>query len=248
MGKIDQTFVKGRYTVRFSRRAVDLAAAEALRARVFRGDAARTDRDAFDAACLHALVEEVNTGTLVCCFRLLPFANGSGVSDSYAAQSYDLSGLAEFPGKMLELGRFCIHPDWHDPDILRVAWGALTRYVDAEAVQLMFGCSSFEGVDAGPYATAFATLSARHLGPTKWRPGVKAPQTVSLTEICKPAISLDQAQAQLPPLLRTYLMMGGWVSDHAVVDHDLGTLHVFTGVEVAAIPPARKRLLRALAA
>ncbi len=57
-----------------------------------------------------------------------------------------------------------------------------------------------------------------------------------------------RAMLGLPPLLRTYLMMGGWVSDHAVVDHDLNTLHVFTGVEIASVPPARARLLRAVAA
>ncbi len=51
----------------------------------------------------------------------------------------------------------------------------------------------------------------------------------------------------MPPLLRTYLLMGGWVSDHAVVDSHMNTLHVFTGLEINAIPPARKRLLRATA-
>jgi hypothetical protein len=40
--------------------------------------------------------------------------------------------------------------------------------------------------------------------------------------------------------------LGGWVSDHAVIDPDLDTLHVFTAVEVARIPPARARALRAL--
>ncbi|MBA4351813.1 MAG: ornithine-acyl-ACP acyltransferase, partial [Rhodobacter sp.] len=35
-----------------------------------------------------------------------------------------------------------------------------------------------------------------------------------------------------------------WVSDHAVLDPDLDTLHVFTAVEIAAIPPVRARLLR----
>ena len=50
--------------------------------------------------------------------------------------------------------------------------------------------------------------------------------------------------ATLPPLLRSYLMLGGWVSDHAVIDQDLNTLHVFTGLEIAAVPPARARLLR----
>ena len=51
----------------------------------------------------------------------------------------------------------------------------------------------------------------------------------------------------MPPLLRSYLAMGGWVSDHAVVDAHLGTLHVFTGLEINVIPPARKKLLRAIA-
>jgi putative hemolysin len=51
----------------------------------------------------------------------------------------------------------------------------------------------------------------------------------------------------VPPLLRTYLGMGGWVSDHAVIDRALDTLHVFTGVEIARIPPARARALRAIA-
>jgi putative hemolysin len=50
----------------------------------------------------------------------------------------------------------------------------------------------------------------------------------------------------MPPLLRTYLLMGGWVSDHAVVDRQLNTMHVFTGVEIGMIPAARKRLLRAV--
>ena len=35
------------------------------------------------------------------------------------------------------------------------------------------------------------------------------------------------------------LKMGGWVSDHAVIDRDLGTIHVFTGVEVKNIPASR---------
>jgi putative hemolysin len=59
-------------------------------------------------------------------------------------------------------------------------------------------------------------------------------------------VDAKRAHAVMPPLLRTYLMMGGWVSDHAVVDRVMNTLHVFTGLEIARIPPARKKLLRAL--
>ncbi len=62
-----------------------------------------------------------------------------------------------------------------------------------------------------------------------------------------PVIDRRAALASLPPLLRTYLGMGGWVSDHAVVDRELETLHVFTCVEVDRIPAARAASLRAVA-
>jgi putative hemolysin len=48
---------------------------------------------------------------------------------------------------------------------------------------------------------------------------------------------------KMPPLLRAYLLMGGWVSDHAVIDYKLNTLHVFTGLEVRKIPHEKKRFL-----
>ena len=48
----------------------------------------------------------------------------------------------------------------------------------------------------------------------------------------------------MPPLLRGYLSLGGWVSDHAVIDEDMNTLHVFTGVEMKRVPARMARLLR----
>ena len=36
----------------------------------------------------------------------------------------------------------------------------------------------------------------------------------------------------LPPLLKFYLKLGGKVSDHAVIDRELDTLHVFTYVNL----------------
>ncbi|PIV75799.1 MAG: ornithine-acyl-ACP acyltransferase [Rhodobacteraceae bacterium CG17_big_fil_post_rev_8_21_14_2_50_65_11] len=242
------TLTKGRYRARTATGPGDIRAAQRLRQRAFRRDEG-LDSDAYDAACTHVLLEDRATGALVCCFRLLPIAGGRTVSESYAAQFYDLSALSGFDGPMLELGRFCIHPDWHDPDILRVAWGALTGHVDRKGVRLLFGCSSFQGTDAAPYAEAFALLCDRHLAPARWRPGVKAPEVVRYCDEDGAQRALDKrrARALLPPLLRSYLLMGGWVSDHAVIDRDLGTLHVFTGLEIDAVPPARARLLRAVA-
>lgn len=246
---------RGRYAARFAETPEDIARAQRLRYLAFIArrlppgetpSADARDADDYDARCRHVLVEEQRSGTLVCCFRILPFARGSEIGQSYSAQFYELDALRDYPGRMVEMGRFCMHPAWHDPDILRVAWGAMTRIVDAEGVEMLFGCSSFMGTEAEAYMDAFALLRERHLAPRRWLPRVKAPAVFRFGRLLrrrKP--DPKRAMLGMPPLLRTYLMLGGWVSDHAVVDRQLGTLHVFTGLEIKAIPPARARLFRA---
>ncbi|MEQ8368964.1 MAG: GNAT family N-acyltransferase [Roseicyclus sp.] len=239
---------RGRYRARMADGQADLQAAQQLRTLAFRGPAATgLDADDFDGACDHVLVEDINTGALVCCFRLLHLGSGAEIGRSYSAQFYELEALKSFDGPMVEMGRFCIHPDCRDPDILRMAWGAMTAYVDAQGVEMLFGCSSFHGIEARDYYDAFALLRDRHIAPKRWLPRVKAPSVFRFASRLRRKPDLKRAQAKMPPLLRTYLLMGGWVSDHAVIDRDLGTLHVFTGLEIRAVPPARARLLRGVA-
>ncbi|MCU4653867.1 GNAT family N-acetyltransferase [Roseibacterium sp. SDUM158016] len=241
----------GRYGARLAETAADLQAAQALRMLTFRpgdADGRKQDTDDFDPLCGHVLVEDLRSGTLVCCFRLLHLPSGAEIGRSYSAQFYGLSALEAYSLPMTEMGRFCIRPGWRDPDILRVAWAAMTAHVDAAGVGMLFGCSSFQGVEARDYDDAFALLRQRHLAPSRWLPRVKAPAVFRFGSLLRRKPDLKRAMAKMPPLLRTYLLMGGWVSDHAVIDRDLGTLHVFTGLEVGAVPPARARLLRALSA
>lgn len=234
----------GRYLTREALSSVDITRAQMLRARCFQRGT-QPDIDAFDASARHFLVEDRASGTLVCCFRLTLF-RGATLARSYAAQFYDLSNLEKVDGALLELGRFCVHPDWQDPDIQRLAWGRLAHEVDRNNVTVLFGCSSFTGTDPTVYRDAFARLKEQHLAPAEWRPGLKADQYYPFARDTQTANS-RRARQQTPPLLRSYLSMGGWVSDHAVIDREMNTLHVFTGLEIAAIPPNRARLLRALA-
>ena len=192
-------------------------------------------------------MEDTATQRLVCCARVLPLAGGGEIGSSYAAQHYDLGRLSAFAGPMLELGRFCVRPGVDDPDILRVAWAALTRLVDDCGIELVFGCSSFAGTDAGRHAAAFALLRERHLAPERWRPSIRAGDVVRFGADRPTGANRRAGLRHMPPLLRSYLAMGGWVSDHAVVDTNLNTLHVFTGLEIRAIPAARARALRLVA-
>jgi putative hemolysin len=245
MGDVAQ--ISAKYTARLAASADDIAASQALRHLAFHGTCGR-DSDPFDAICRHVLVEDTATGALMCSFRLLPLPNGRAIEQCYSAQFYELSALKDFTGPMVEMGRFCIHPDHRDPDILRAAWGAMTSYVDAQGVEMLFGCASFKGISEEAYLDAFTLLKDRHIAPKRWLPRIKAPRIFPFARnLTARAPDLRAAMKAMPPLLKTYLAMGGWVSDHAVVDPNMNTLHVFTGLEIGAIPPARARALRAVA-
>lgn len=233
-------FQKGRYKARLAVSAQDVAACQALRHRCFFG-AAGMDVDPFDATWQHMMVEDGRGGPVVCTYRL-HVAHGPEVLLGYAAQFYDLTRFSRLDGPLIEIGRFCCDPATPDPHILRVAWGALTQLVDHYDASCLFGCTSFAGTDAAPYADIFARLGQNYLGPDARTPLQKAKQTIALHGIAPDA----QPQRPMPPLLRTYLAMGGWVSDHAVVDAQMQTLHVLTVLDIANVPPARAKALRAL--
>lgn len=238
---------RGQLVLRLAETPGELDMAQSLRHRAFlaaRGMAGNGGRDAdrFDTLSHHLLV--LRDGGLVACCRLRLFSGGT-VEESYTAQFYDLTPFSKVACPMLELGRFCLSPEEHDPDILRLAWAGLAAIVDQQGVGFLFGCSSFDGADPQRHGPALAALRGR-IGPDAIRPGIRSRERVSLAGLAAP-MNAQLGMMAMPPLLRSYLGIGGWVSDHAVIDRDLDTLHVFTALEIASIPPARARALRAIA-
>jgi len=241
----------GKYILHVTTQQSGIRAAQRLRFSSFRvgQTGEKLDVDRFDSVCEHVLIRHVQNQELVCCFRMMCLPAGENIRQSYSAQFYDLSALTKFPAPMLEIGRFCVKTGRSDPDIIRLAWTALTAFVDKARVELLFGCSSFPGVGAEKYRDAFGYLHQNHLAPKGWAPQRKARDIVPLHSGNQEQNRvISNKNNQLPPLLRAYLALGGWVSDHAVVDRDLSSLHVFTGLNVKSVPQSRARSLRSLSA
>ncbi|SUZ32510.1 hypothetical protein ROE7235_02271 [Roseibaca ekhonensis] len=235
----------GRLTLRVAQSEGDLAQVAQLRRVRFRGNRG-ADLDRFDPLCDHLLITEAETEGALACARLR-LLDGPALDECYSAQYYDLSPLVRARLRALELGRVCIADDRRqDPDILRALLAGIARRAEAQSVDLLIGCASFKGDEPGRHKAALGWLRARHTGPAELCPAKRDPLAFDLPQ---PGDIADQkgAMQSIPPLLRMYLGMGGWVSDHAVRDPNLDTLHVFTAVEIARIPPNRKRLLMGMA-
>lgn len=197
-----------------------------------------TDEDRFDKAAEHWIVMDGQGA--VAALRVFIHRDAGSVLAGYSAQHYGLDRFAALPGVKIEVGRLATDPTTSNPDVLRSVMAALTRAVDAVDASFLFGCSSFAGADLELHRAALARLGRDHLAPDRWRPHCIHPNALPLPRAAT-------ATGTVPSLLAGYLQLGGGVSDHAVIDRTLDTLHVFTGVEIAAIPPRRAARLRALA-
>jgi putative hemolysin len=222
----------------------DMAQVAHLRKVRFR-DNKSADLDQFDPHCTHLLITEKDASVALACARLR-LLTGPALDDGYSAQFYDLAPMVSAGLRALELGRVCIAESRRqDPDILRAVLSGLAVHSEAQAVDFLVGCASFKGDDPARHAAALGFLRARHVGPKGLCPRKRAPLAFDLPESRFLADQKGALQG-IPALLRMYLGMGGWVSDHAVRDPALDTLHVFTAVEIARIPPNRKRVLMGL--
>ena len=234
---------KGKLMARLAQGAGDMGRVMAFRRAAFPRIGGQ-EEDAQDALSAHVVVE--GEGDILAYFRVMLFGWGAGLAQGYAARFYDVGPLSGYARPIAEMGRFCVRSGGVHPDVLRLAGGAMTRIVDEGQAGLLVGCSSFRGADWTRHRAGLALLSAEFVGPGEHLPGRKAAEVVDLAA-AGPLGDRRAALAGLPPLLRTYLGMGGWVSDHAVVDRELDTLHVFTCVEVDRVPAARAARLRAVA-
>ncbi len=229
----------GSLDARIDHSADTKAQALALRRVAFR-KGQRADEDTFDDACVHSVVRDVTADTTLIAFRLRLLPVADDLHRAYSAGFYDLTPLARDPGPWLEVGRFCQSPAGTNTNALMLAWAAIGLYVDRHGVAMLFGSSSFDGAEPSRHAGSLSRLRAYHLGDARLIPGRVSKHAVGFPVQCN-------ALAPLPPLMRSYLSMGGWVGDHAVQDFDLDTLHVFTGLHVSDIPARRKQKLRAMA-
>ncbi|MDZ7905034.1 MAG: GNAT family N-acyltransferase [Cypionkella sp.] len=229
----------GGYTVRVAHSRDDMTLAMALRrARFGAGE------DDFDAGCMQILIQF--QGDLCATFRLRPYASGAELGQGYSAQFYDVRALAAMSRPALELGRFCVVDGAHQIDALRLSFAAMAAQVDNLGAGVLFGCASFHGENFDHHRPALSLLKS-HIS-ADWPITCLAAHHIDLKSLSHTKDEEVAALRGVPPLLRSYLSLGGWVGGAAVRDDDLGTYHVFTALEVDKIPAPRAMALRKLAA
>jgi putative hemolysin len=230
----------GNLGVRLARTPAEADAGFALRFRVFYEEmgarpgavaaAARRDTDAFDAVADHLLVLDHDLGegpaAVVGTYRLIRREAAERVGGFYSAGEYDISPLLAYPGRVLELGRSCVHEAYRTRGTLQLLWRGIAAYVFQHRIDLMFGCASLPGTDLDALAPALAYLHRNHLAPPPLRPRALPDRHVPMDRVGGSGVDLRAVLAELPPLVKGYLRLGGFVGDGAVLDPQFNTTDV----------------------
>ena len=235
---------------RAARLSVELAAsahavreAQSLRFRVFGEECGATlqgghqglDVDDFDRLCEHLLVREVNSGRVVGCTRLLTDTNARRSGRFYSQGEFDLGPVARLPGRLLEIGRTCIAPDYRQGAAIAVLWSGLASFIQLHGFDYLFGCAS---IPLGAGDIQAAAIMNRIRRQAMAAPELRVTPRVPLVNSAVPDAVLD---APLPSLLKAYFRLGAKACGEPCRDPDFGVADVLILLRVAELNPAYSR-------
>lgn len=238
------------FELRLAAGAADLRAAQRLRYAVFvaelGGDGAMVDHDArleidgFDAHCDHLLLRDLRRPAedqVVGVYRLLRSDQAACAGQFYSETEFDLSRLRSSGGRLLELGRSCLHPAYRGGMAMVHLWSGLARYVADHGIDVLFGVASFPGRDPAPLAQPLTLLHHRHLAPEHLRPVARSPGALTLDRVPLAALDRKAAVRAMPSLIKAYLRLGGGVGAGAFRDEGFNCIDVCLVLEAARMSP-----------
>lgn len=241
--------VAGDFEVRLAETPAEIDAAQALRYRIFYEEmtatptpemaATKRDFDSFDEVCDHLLVIDRRRGEgpegIVGTYRLIRRPAAAKHGSFYSAAEYDITPMIDYPGEILELGRSCIAKDARNTATMQMLWRGIALYAFHYDIKVMFGCASMPGTDPQQHAPALSYLYHHHLAPPEIRVRALPERYVKMDLLEPGSYEPRRAMARVPPLIKGYLRLGGYVGDGAVIDPQFNSTDVFIIVKTELV-------------
>jgi putative hemolysin len=221
----------------------DVRAAQRLRYQVFgqemgaRLDCAQPglESDYFDPFCQHLLVHNSDSGEVVGCYRILTDSQAHKAGGYYSETEFDLTRILAVRGRLMEVGRTCVHPDYRNGATLALLWNGLARFITMNRIEYLIGCASIPLLSGTRKASAiYERLADKYRAPEEWRvqPKIPLPSLVPGRTSDKDKAALTQladsdGPADIPPLLKAYLRVGAKICGEPAWDPDFNVADLF---------------------
>ena len=246
----------GRITVRIARSEQDILASKRLRYQVFVEELGadgpgidhgrRIESDRFDPFVDNLILvdprrSESKLEHVVGVYRLMPSAAAASGCGFYSQSEFDLSALISSGRSLVELGRSCVHPDYRGGSSMFLLFNGVADYVLGNNIEIMFGVASFHGTDVTQLTNPLSYLHCRHLAPEELRVSA-VPQDAGPVKLL-PCDQVDRKAAlkSIPPLIKSYLRLGGFIGEGVFFDFDFNSTDVFLLVDSKNMAEDRRR-------
>ncbi len=259
----------GRYRLRTAQTEKDREAACRLRFRVFNielGEGLESsyetglDRDQFDDACEHLLVEDKESRKVVGTYRMQSGMTAALHLGYYTEQEFVLRPYEPFRQEILELGRASIDREHRTPEVLTLLWRGIAQYAHAMGLRYLLGCSSLNSCDPADGWRIYRQLESCRVQPefeTEPTAAFACP-TEQQSESAQPPFCQEDrfeparepvahAPIQVPRLLRAYLAIGARIAAPPAWDRGFRSIDFLTLLDLKMLSPAaRNRFLAPL--
>lgn len=230
----------GDIQVRLAKNDNEIRQAQALRYKIFYEEfqakrsaaieSEKRDFDHFDNFTDHLVVIDKSIvdpqKSIVGTYRMLREDQAEKAGRFYTSDEFDISKLVDNHSDLLEMGRSCVLEPYRTKAVLQLLWQGIAEYVAHHEIQFLFGCASFHGTDPQVHANELSFLYHNNLAPEEYRPRA-LPDVYTKMDLVDPStIDMKTVLRNLPPLIKGYMRIGGYVGDGAFVDHDFGTTDV----------------------
>lgn len=183
------------------------------------------DADELDDHCLHLVVRDTNTNEPVGYTRVLTSEQAEKLGHYYSSHEFHIDRIVNRPGRFLEIGRTCIHPDYRNGATIAVLWSFLAKYMMEFDYQYLFGCASISLNDGGTaYANIMQVVRDQFMAEEEFR--VEPLLPLQLKEVSV------EGKASFPPLLKAYTRMGARICGEACWDPDFNVADVFVLLDI----------------
>ena len=222
---------------------MDVRAAQVLRYQVFgeemgaklKGREPGVDEDDLDPYCQHLLVRESATGRVVGCTRILTDENAGRFGRFYSEGEFEMDAIKAVPGRMLEVGRTCIAPEYRQGAGIAVLWSGLAAFTSLHGFDHLFGCAS---LPLGKQDTQAAAIMNRLRRQAMAEPEIRATPKMPLLT---PKVPEGVLEAPLPALVKAYVRLGAKACGEPCRDPDFGVADVLMLLDMDNLSPLYSR-------
>ena len=230
-----------RFLVKLAETSAELEQAFRLRYEVFKLEQgrmaslkSRIDRDEFDDYCSHLLVIDRETGRVVGTYRMQFGTTALAGRGFYSEQEYEISGLRELAGKVLEVGRSCVDPAFRSGAVVAMLWEGIAEAHRRAGFRYMLGCVSLEHTNGAIGWALYEEL--RRSGQLTTAIAATPRAGFELARPSEQEIAAVDLRREVPPLFKGYLRIGAKVAGVPVLDREFGSIDYLVWFDFAELP------------